>query len=371
MSTGEIEGPANTDVESEHYKRSTLVDAIAAPVRNFAPRFSEGSDHVSPDEAIQRSGGPAPLSIHSQDLIITYFERAHSFSLPQGHPTISLNQEQIGHILRIVADETARASFEMLNSVVTRASQLSIRDSPTMRKTQMHRPLSVRSCTTGSEGDLTSFGIDDVGRDIDSRGTTSGGDFWGDEDTGNCSSRLSTMQVPWPHVPGSSRTDLIGTPTSGACESPGNQTLAELKQEASKAKNKSRKKPTTKGKVKNPRRAVTRSSRILRDELLDEMPWAFTFVSGPMDPRWNPYKYYFQICKGNVSIYGRGVKVPTCRPLRKIRIQISILRHFLPSVGDLGLLRGLWKDVGVVVNHQTLFSDFNWGKERLSVSSFD
>ena len=168
----------------------------------------------------------------------------------------------------------------------------------------MHRPMSVRSCTTGSEGDLTSFGIDDVGRDIDSRGTTSGGDFWGDEDTGNCSSRLSTMQVPSPPVPGSSKTDLIGTPNSGACESPGNQTLAELKQEASKAKNKGRKKPTPKSKVKNPRRAVTRSSRILRDELLDGMPWARTFVSGPMDPRWNPYKFYCQICKWNVSIYG-------------------------------------------------------------------
>ena len=169
----------------------------------------------------------------------------------------------------------------------------------------------------------------------------------------------------------------------------------------------------------------------------------------PMDPRWNPYKFYCQICKGNVSIYGRGVKEilrhhSTERHLRKdqrwryehlavedpltkvvhhqvrdgegqlltpndlqkeyqyfkdavlvdiekncritmrpcnthmtassenrVRVQISILRHFLPSVGDLGLLRGLWKDVGVVVNHQALFSDFNWGKERLSVSLLD
>ena len=111
----------------------------------------------------------------------------------------------------------------------------------------MHRPMSVRSCTTVSEGDLTSFGIDDVGRDIDSRGTTSGGDFWGDEDTGSCSSRLSAIQVPSPPVPGSSRTDMIGTPNSGTCEIPGNQTLAELKQEAFMAKNKDRKKPTPKG----------------------------------------------------------------------------------------------------------------------------
>ena len=101
---------------------------------------------------------------------------------------------------------------------------------------------------------------------------------------------------------------LDGTPNSGACGSPGNQTLAELKQEASKSKNKGRKRPPPKSKAKNPRRVVTRSSKILREKLLDGMAWARTFVSGPMDPRWNPYKFNCQICKGNVSIYGRGVK---------------------------------------------------------------
>ena len=194
---------------------------------------------------------------------------------------------------------------------------------------------------------------------------------------------------------------------------------------------------------------MSRSSKILRDEMLDGMAWTRTFVSGPMDPRWNLYKFYCQICKGNISIYGRGAKEilrhhSTERHLRKdqrwryehlavedpitktvhhqvrdgkerilapnelrkeyqyfksetlvdigeelpyyheamagnthmtsssenrVRVQISNLGHFLPSVGDLGLLRGLWKDVGVVVNHQALFSDFNWGKERLAVSS--
>ena len=203
--------------------------------------------------------------------------------------------------------------------------------------------------------------------------------------------------------------------------------------------------------MKNHRKVVTKSSKILRDELLDGMAWARTFVSGPMDPSWNPYKFYCQICKANVSIYGRGVKeslrlhsterhlcknqrwryerlavedpltkaihhqvrdrkgqVVSSNDLQKeyqhlkdaklvdigeklpyyheamsgntqmtsssenrVGVQISILRHFLPSVDDLGLLRGLRKHVGVIVNHQALFSDFNWGKERLSVSSFD
>ena len=35
-------------------------------------------------------------------------------------------------------------------------------------------------------------------------------------------------------------------------------------------------------------------------------------------------------------------------------------------LGNLKLLRSFWNDVGVVVNHQTLYTDFNWGRERLS-----
>ena len=46
----------------------------------------------------------------------------------------------------------------------------------------------------------------------------------------------------------------------------------------------------------------------MREEYFKVMSWARTFVSGPMDPKWNRYKFYCQICKGNVSIYGRGSK---------------------------------------------------------------
>ena len=38
------------------------------------------------------------------------------------------------------------------------------------------------------------------------------------------------------------------------------------------------------------------------------MEWTRTFVSGPVDPRWNPYKFYCQICKANISIYGKGAR---------------------------------------------------------------
>ena len=54
----------------------------------------------------------------------------------------------------------------------------------------------------------------------------------------------------------------------------------------------------------------------------------------------------------------------------RARVQIFILGHYNPTFGDIRALRGLWNDIGVVVNHQALFADFDWGKEQLSVSNF-
>ena len=53
----------------------------------------------------------------------------------------------------------------------------------------------------------------------------------------------------------------------------------------------------------------------------------------------------------------------------RARIQISVLGCFIPTYGDIDVLRGFWRDIGVVVNHQPLFTDFNWTKVRLTVSS--
>ena len=51
-------------------------------------------------------------------------------------------------------------------------------------------------------------------------------------------------------------------------------------------------------------------------------------------------------------------------------VQISVLGRFLPHYGDIDVLRAFWRDVGVVVSHQSLFTDFNWTKERLTVSPY-
>ena len=93
-----------------------------------------------------------------------------------------------------------------------------------------------------------------------------------------------------------------------AGDSPGNQTLADLKREATLSKSEKRSKQTVKSKAKKTAKAVWRSNKVMTEELFEGMNWTRISVSGPTDPRWNPYKLYCQICKGNISIYGRGAK---------------------------------------------------------------
>ena len=187
----------------------------------------------------------------------------------------------------------------------------------------------------------------------------------------------------------------------------------------------------------------------MKEAYFKGMEWTRTFVSGPVDPKWNQYKFYCQICKANILIYSKGAReilrhhasekhlrkdqrwryeylykidpvtkarIPQVRgrdgkiltpyqlkmELRyfkdaelvdigeklpfydeymagedhmssssenRARIQISVLGRFIPTYGDIDVLRGFWRDIGVVVNHQSLFTDFNWTKERLTVSS--
>ena len=52
----------------------------------------------------------------------------------------------------------------------------------------------------------------------------------------------------------------------------------------------------------------------MKEEYFDSMPWTRVFVSGPLDPKWNPNKIHCQICNCNVSIEAKGPK--------------EILRHY-------------------------------------------
>ena len=121
------------------------------------------------------------------------------------------------HFLKIVADETDKASFEMMNSVVVKASQLSLGRSEVPPGARGHYPATARSFTTDS--DFT--GLDILGRGPSRRRELSEGGF---RSTGlshkGSPSRTSGIHVPSQPVPACSRDNLPSSSAFAAFTSP-------------------------------------------------------------------------------------------------------------------------------------------------------
>ena len=152
------ERPIESDAESGRQQRSTLADAMTSPTRGLSTYVVDDPTSSADEGDIGFSKRTAQLSITSREMIKKCFEGTTTFKLPQGHPVIALNQEQVNCILKAVADETARASFDMLNSVVTRASQLNLGGGGATPKQQMHRHFSTYSATSATDTDFASEG---------------------------------------------------------------------------------------------------------------------------------------------------------------------------------------------------------------------
>ena len=301
--------PVESDADSNAYARSPLTDALSAPQPRLIRLPSDeasGTDSKPEPPAASKS---ATLSFTSREVIRKYFSESQPISLPRGHPTVAFNRDQIEHILKVVADETARSSFEMLSNVVLRASRLSLGERVAPRRDNRSKSPFPRSQLSDSEGKGTSCGSTSAGGSYTSGPDLNESDFWGTEYSHEItSSRGSSVQAITPPPMGFSQIDFGSQRPNQSCASPGTQTLAGLKKEANRDKSKKQPKKSSKSKAKTSHRCVGRSCKIMREEYFKGMSWARTFVSGPMDPKWNRYKFYCQICKGNVSIYGRGPK---------------------------------------------------------------
>ena len=119
----------------------------------------------------------------------------------------------------------------------------------------------------------------------------------------------SQSSVPLPSHPGfvnSGPIDPQTIPESPARSSPGNPTLATLRREAIKERRQTRWQIPSR--TRGPPSPKRRVGRIMKEEYFDSMPWTRTFLSGPVDPKWNPHKIYCQICNCNVSIRAKGSK---------------------------------------------------------------
>ena len=260
-SGSEAELPMQSDQDSSRYARSTLAQALAPPKIRLINYSSDESDLESSARAPREAPRRAQFSISSREVTRKCFDETNPIRLPQCHPTIAFNQEQMCQILKVVAYETARSSFDIMNDLIGKASQLNLGQART-RTEKMHRPRSVQSTCTDSATDLRTY------RD----GTPSGrSDLW-DTDCfmEQTPSRASVVNIPSPPVPGCSQGDLRSPISTTAVNNPGAQTLAELKREASLSKNKKSSKRPKKAKSKTSKKAVWRSNIVMREELFED-----------------------------------------------------------------------------------------------------
>ena len=115
--------------ESDQGVGSTLTDALHLETRR-TPLCTSGED--SDDTTVQRPAEHRPLSLggRSRALIKECFAQNESFRLPPGNPAVVFTENQISSVLRVVAEETARASYDMLENLIHRASRLSLTAQP-------------------------------------------------------------------------------------------------------------------------------------------------------------------------------------------------------------------------------------------------
>ena len=65
----------------------------------------------------------------------------------------------------------------------------------------------------------------------------------------------------------------------------------------------------------------------------------------------------------------KGSTTALVTPDARTKTQLCLVGNFIKTQGDLMVLRNLWSRMGSFTNHQATFNDFDWGEERLSVST--
>ena len=255
------------------------------------------------DEELQHSTGNSDAEQATYRAKVLSAERQLS---PTGKEVIRkfFSESQVHAILRTVADESVLSSFHMEKSLlvkVTEGIQLNKRPS---------RNIPRRSATPGPGCASSSGG--------ESSGTNSDGYTSGAIDTNEDLCNIDTGSEGFTPVVSASKTLNLAssdmglaralTPNSGSSYSSGDyRPLASLTQGPALTTVES-------SPPRKRRKKLCKPGKVMKDAYFKGIQWTRTFVSGPLDPLHNRYKFYCQICKTNISIYSKGAR--------------EILRHY-------------------------------------------
>ena len=165
----------------------------------------------------------------------------------------------IGHILRNVADQSAKAPFEMMDCIIRRASEMNLNAGRTPKITTKNTRTGVDSEVSDTETELGST------RTEVTRYSEASDVCYTDDENNSIRytyeyppSACSVVQIGQPPLPGCSRTDLESQDATAGADSSGAQTLAELKREITQEKAKKRPSKLPIPSTRNPNRAVSR-----------------------------------------------------------------------------------------------------------------
>ena len=115
-----------TDAESVNYPAgSTIAQATNSRTRN--PHLDFSDDIISTGATVPQSTPRKPvLRPSGRALMKELFSTAETFNLPKGHPVIAFSEEQISGVLKVVAEETARSTQDMMERLIKQASEMNL-----------------------------------------------------------------------------------------------------------------------------------------------------------------------------------------------------------------------------------------------------
>ena len=211
-------------------------------------------------------------------------------------------------ILRTIADESVLSSYHMTKSLLLHATQWVSRDKRKGLPRRCATPVRGFSESSGDEtnpiGNTTdgyTSGAINSDEDPNNLGSISG------TETANEADPLFTVGTAVGH---SGALDQSGshTPASGSGYSPTDyQPLSVLRHGRRSVDNKA-------SPPRKRRKLMSKPGNVMKDAYFKCIQWTRTFVTGPLDPIHNKYKFYCMLCKTNVSIYSKGAR--------------EILRHY-------------------------------------------
>ena len=276
---------------------------VKVPRQRGESTSGDESSNGLPGPSDQQSKAPRQFSASGRTLLRKHFVEKDPIVIPRNQPVIALTESQIHTVMKTISDETILSSFHLMKSLLLQATSGKVLTKEKCRHVGGHTPGGRRS--PSSSGDETT--------DVDSpnEGYTSGAfntddelgslSFCLEKETERCESPTATSAQPCTITENSAaRRDTSMSP--GSNYSIGDYApLSSLVPKPGKAM-------LQKSPPRKRRKYMGKPGKSMKEAYFKGILWTKTFVTGPLDPAHNQYKFYCRICKSNVSIRSKGAK---------------------------------------------------------------